>query len=137
MSKARASSRRRQRGMALLESLVGMLVLSIAVLGSLLLLAQGTRQQHVNNGRAQVIDQLRGQIASQGLDLCGSSPTLNVNTSRVTGTTVQCRSLGNVTVTLPGDSARAVAVPDDAARVIDVQVDSPLVGGSLSLGASH
>lgn len=136
MSKARASSRRRQHGVALLEAVIGMLVLSIAVLGSLLLLAQGTRQQHVNNGRAQVLDQLRGQIASQGLDLCGSHPTLTVHANTVAGTTVECHSLGSVTVTLPGDSARAVAVPDDAARVIDVQVDSPLVGGSLSLGAS-
>ncbi|MBK1687917.1 hypothetical protein [Rubrivivax gelatinosus] len=123
--------------MALLEAVIGMLVLSVAVLGSLLLLAQGTRQQHVNNGRAQVIDQLRGQIASQGLDLCDSSPTLTVHASTVSGTTVECTSLGNVTVTLPGDSARVVTVPDDAARVIDVEVDSPLVGGSLTLGASR
>ncbi|MBK1614812.1 hypothetical protein CKO44_15185 [Rubrivivax gelatinosus] len=113
-----------------------MLVLSLAVIGSLLTLANGTRAQQVNNGRAEAIDQIRGQVVTQGLDLCGSELTLTVQSAAVADTSVSCRSYGNVTITLPGDSARSVAITDTDARIIDVTVDSPRVGGSLSLGAS-
>ncbi|MBZ8141736.1 hypothetical protein CLD22_17745 [Rubrivivax gelatinosus] len=138
MSKTRACTERRRRaprGFALLESLVGMLVLSLAVIGSLLTLANGTRAQQVNNGRAEAIDRIRGQVVTQGLDLCGSELTLTVQASAAE-TSVSCRSYGNVTITLPGDNARSVTIADTDARIIDVTVDSPRVGGSLSLGAS-
>lgn len=130
------SSRRHQRGDALLESLVGMLILSIAVLGSLLAMANGVRTQHVNGVRAQVIDQLRDKLLQSGPALCGTTALLQVGTNRLNAV-VTCTPYSSVAVGLPGTSPVTVTVPGAQAQIMTATVNSPILGGVLTVSSSQ
>lgn len=139
MRKASRCTSRRQRGAALVESLVGMLVLGLAVMGSLMMVNQSLRTQHVHNARAQVMDQIRenmlGGDAAGSLALCGTNLPLTGNQS--VSRSVTCQTYDNVTVTLPGDVARAVPVASTEAQILSATVDSPAIGGAFTVTSAR
>lgn len=130
------TGRPRQRGGALMEALVGMALLSIAVLGSMLALAHTTRTQHVNGVRAQVIDQIRTQFLREGAALCGLSVPVPVH-GQTLSAQVSCSPYANVSVSFPGAAAVSVTVPVADAQVMTASVDSPLLGGVLTVSSAR
>lgn len=130
------SRRRLQKGAALIESLVGMLILSIAVLGSLLALAQSMRLQHVNGVRAQVIDQLRGQLMSKGAGLCATSFPLQVSSHEVQ-VVVECEPYANVQVSIPGAQVVPVSLAANESQIITARATSVVLGDTLTVTSSR
>lgn len=95
-----------QRGAALFEALVGMLVMSIAIPGALLTLAHGVKTQVVDNQRSILVRQIRSQLSNANGSPCNTALVLTVPAAKnQTGSQtaqVQCTALTGVTVSLPG-----------------------------------
>lgn len=128
--------RRTQRGMALLESLIGMLILSIATLGAMLALAQSSQVQYVNGIRSQIIEHLRGRFLQEGVALCGTQVVVPVN-GKPLQAVVSCTELSAITIGLPGAAPVEITVPAADAQIITAKVDSPLLGGPLTVSSNR
>ena len=126
-----------QRGNALIDALVGMLILSLVVAGSLFALAQGAKTMFSNNLRAQVIDQLRAKMAAGGVALCGTNVSVTA-AQTVLSALVTCTAYDTVTVAFPGVSnAVALAVPAAQAQVMTVTTTSSRLGGTLTVSSAR
>lgn len=128
--------RKPQSGIALIEALIGMLVLSLVTLGTMLALAQGAKTQHINGVRAQVIEQKRIHLMGSGVSACGTTIPLSVASNTMTAN-VTCEALNAVTVEVPGAAAVTVTVPASDAQIITSQTTSPLLGGTLKVSAKN
>lgn len=126
-----------QRGNALIDAMVGMLVLSLVVAGSLYALGQGAKNTYSNNLRAQVIDQVRAKMAAGGVALCGTNFNVSV-AQTVISAPVTCSTYDAVTVTFPGVSnAVSLAVPASQAQVMTVNTTSSRLGGTLKVSSAQ
>ncbi len=104
----------RQRGDVMLEALVGVLVAGLLGAGFAHLASGVLRTQHDAKVQNVVVDNLRGQLQTQGIGLC-AAPSANV--PMPTGTQVEAAitcTPANVTITV-GSSAHAVAAPSQIA----------------------
>lgn len=127
---------RAQRGMVLLESLVGMLILLLVVAATLTAMAHGARRTHENNLRAAVVDQLRAAMTGTGVALCGADLPLAAAQHSLAAT-VSCEPYAGVSVSFPGVAgAVTVDVPPERAQRVSAMANSPVVGGALTV-SSH
>lgn len=131
------ASIKRQGGNAMIEALVGMMLLSLVVAGSLMAMAKGAKATYSNNLRGQVIDQLRTKLAANGVALCGT--TLQVTAAKSTlSASVTCIPYGAVTVIFPGVSTPVlVSVPPAQSQIMTATANSPMLGGALSVSSAQ
>ena len=111
-----------------------MLILSIALLGSLLALAHGVKTQHINGVRAQVITELRTSMLSRGAQLCGTAAELAIGSGPAQAE-FDCEPYQNVTVQLPGHAAVPVVVAERDAQKMTARVEAAPLGGALTLSS--
>lgn len=134
--RASTSTERAQRGMVLLESLVGMLILLLVVAATLTAMAHGARRTHENNLRAAVVDQLRAAMTGTGVALCGTSVSITAAQHSLTAT-VSCEPYAGVSISFPGVAgAISVDVAPERAQKVTAVANSPVVGGALTV-SSH
>lgn len=138
MSPSNCSSRLgRQRGSTVVEALVGMVLALLISSSSLYALSRGARIHHAANLRAAVVDQLRGQIMSKGVALCGRSLPLSVGAATLSAT-MSCQPYTGVTATFVGvSSAIPVSVPASQAQLITAVVNAPQIGGQLTVSSTQ
>ena len=120
-----------------MEALVGMLVLSLALGGSLVALGKGAKLQYSNNIRAQVIDQIRAQAQAGGIALCGTSIPVRAGSGALTAA-VTCTPYANVSVVFPGLAAPvSVVVPMSRAQILTAKISSPMLGGTMTVSSAR
>lgn len=137
MFPTRPFTKRRQAGDAILEALVGMLILCLVVAGSTVALGRGAKLQYSNNLRAQAIDQLRSKMMATGVSLCGTSVPLSVGNQTLSAT-VACTPYTNVLVTFAGVSgAIAAAVPTTQAQIMTATLTASALGGTLTVSSNQ
>lgn len=109
--------RRGQRGDVMLEALVGVLVAGLLGAGFAHLASGVLRTQHDTKIQNAVVDNLRGQLQTQGIGLC-TSP--NASVPMPTGTALQATvACTNATVMVAiGGNAHAVHAPQQIALTV-------------------
>jgi prepilin peptidase dependent protein A len=131
-----ARRRPRQRGDALLEALVGMLIVGLVASASVYAIARGSRMQYSNQIKGQIVDQVRDLMQAQGMALCGTSKSIALPKSQSVTATFTCQTYAGVTVTLPGLSGAIAATPG-LSQVLTATIESSLVsGGPMTVSAT-
>lgn len=121
----------RQRGSSLLEALVAILLMAIVGLAITYNLAKGTFQQGKLNAQTAVLNEIRGQVQSSGMNSnCSTAGTTtqttiqlsNANSSALSTVTRSC-SLSLMIVTVNGTS-KTVLLPVVSYSVTDDKLGS-------------
>lgn len=124
MSAARCADRRRQRGDALLEALIAMVLLAIVAVGPAYVASRMAVTHKQINVSSNAVMQLRGLLLAQGEALCGTTPSISIG-AQALPVSVTCTNRGAVEV---GGVPLAAA---DVPREIELSVDSvELFGGA-------
>ena len=128
-------SRCTERGDVLLESMISMIIVGLIVSGSVYTLARANKLQYHAALRAQVVDQLRALVVTQGVSLCGTTQALAVSGSAAVSASFSCQPYTGVVVALPGTSAITTKIGGNQAQMVTATVESAILGGSLSVSS--
>ncbi len=121
----------------MIEALVGMLVLSLALAGTLLAMAKGAKLQYASNLRAEAIDQIRAVTLARGSALCGTSVVLQAGATSVSAA-ISCQPYSNVSVSFPGvGQPVSFAIPPAQAQIMTAKVNADVLGGTLTVSADQ
>jgi len=116
--------------------MISMLVVGLIVSGSVYTIARANKLQYQAAIRAQVVDQLRALVMSQGVSLCGTTQSLTAVGSTTVNASFSCQPYSGVSVTLPGaNSAIATTIGSSQAQMVTATVQSALLGSSLSVSS--
>jgi Tfp pilus assembly protein PilV len=133
MSPSRSSES--QRGVALIEAMIGMVLAGLIATGSVYALARASKNQNASNLRSSVVEQIRAQVIAAGAGLCGSTTSVMVGSANLAAV-YTCTPYTAVVMNFPG-VADAVSVDESAvatrAQIITATVTSPLLGGALTV----
>jgi Tfp pilus assembly protein PilV len=123
MSRARCAERCRQRGDALLEALIAMVLLAVVAVGPAYVASRMAVTHKQINVSSNAVAQLRDLLLSEGDALCGTAQSISIG-GQTLPVTVTCTNRGAVEI--EGLALAAADVP----RAIALSVDSAdLFGG--------
>ncbi|CAD5108229.1 hypothetical protein [Zestomonas carbonaria] len=135
MSRSRSTSRR-QRGDALLEALIGILLMSIVGLGLVYTTSRVAVSQKDMNLQNLAVSQLRDLLQRNGsgsLDLCASAPNLLLPNQMVLPVTVAgCGSTLSASVTRTGEASPRQLT--GLSGPLTLSVSDPALGGEIRVG---
>ncbi|GHD67509.1 hypothetical protein [Jeongeupia chitinilytica] len=123
----------RQGGEALLEALIGILLMAAIGLGLTYAASRAAVGQRLTNTQNMAVSDIREKLATTGVDaLCGTSPSIAVG-SNALPSTVNC-SKAAVTVSAPGVSSVTLSA-NSVLTGVSVSIDSgtasqELLGGN-------
>jgi Tfp pilus assembly protein PilV len=133
----RPSTEKKNSGSALIEALIGMLILLLCVGGTVVALGNGAKVQNGNNLRAQAIDQVRGIMMDNGIDSCGKNVALPMGTQSLS-VPVTCTTYSGVQVSFAGVAgAISIAIPATQAQIITATITSDAIGGSMVISSNQ
>lgn len=124
-----------QRGIALIEAMVGMVLAGLIAAGSVYALARASKTQNAANLRSSVVEQVRTQVMAAGAGLCGSTTSVMVGSANLAAV-YTCTPYTAVVMNFVGaTSAVSVDAADVATRaqIITATVTSPLLGGAMTV----
>lgn len=117
----------------MIEALIGMVLAGLIATGSVYALARASKTQNASNLRSAVVDQIRAQVMTNGVALCGSTQTVAAGGASLS-VSYTCTPYTGVTATFPGvATAVNVTVPTTTAQIITATVSSPVLGGTLTV----
>lgn len=135
---SRSPSNSRQRGDALIEALIGMLLMSIVGLGLVYTTSRVAVSQKDMNLQSLAVTQMRDLLQRNGsgtLDLCASAPNIQLPNQLVLRVQVSgCNSNLSVSVGKSSDTARRTLT--GVQGPLSLSVSDPALGGEVRIGGS-
>lgn len=144
MSRRVSTEATRQRGDALLEAMVGMIIVGLVSAASVFALGRGVKLQYSANARAQAVEQLRALMLSNngGAGLCAAAaPGITIDgvsyAVTVNKAAPYCQPY-QLSLTLPGATAptAASASAPVSATPLQLSVTAPSLGGTLTVSSN-
>lgn len=128
--------KRRQHGEALLEALIGMLLMMIIGLGLSHATARATVSQRDMNLQNIVVGQMRNLIVQRGAKLCTDDTLPAITTPIGTfGLEVTCSDLTVSVVTASGVPMDSKLIPQRVAlSTLDTEANNLIFGGQITVG---
>jgi len=116
--------------------MVSMLLISLVLSASLYALGRSSKLQYSNIARSKLIDQIRRQMISSSLSVCGTTQSLTVYSQSIS-VSYTCTPYTGVTATFPGVSgAVSVTVASTVTQQITASATADILGGTLTVSSS-
>ncbi len=126
-----------QRGVILVEAMIGMVLAGLIATATVYAVARAGRAQNSANLRSAAVDQIRARLMQEGVALCGVSRTVTV-AGKSLSVNYSCTPYSGVAVTFPGVTTPvSVTLAATSTQKIQASVTDDVLGGTLTVSSAQ